>query len=184
MELLDLIIESRKGNRRALEKIICNFTPLVNKLSFKYFIKGYDSEDLKQIGFISLIKAINMYDINSSNSPVSYIKNTIEKNYFYEIRKNSKGNYIASLDKENDEGIRMIDLIQSTDNLEEDYILKNRRELLNKILGKLTCNERKLIQYAYGKKGLKAYGEEIGESYYTVRKMRDKILNKLREDIE
>lgn len=184
MELIDLIIRSKQGDKKALEKIIIDFTPLVNKLSFKYFIKGYGSDDLKQIGFLSLIKAVNMYNVEGGKSPVAYIKNSIENNYFYEIRKNSKGNYIISLDKEGEDGLKIIDYIPSDEDIEEDYLLREVKGNIRGEICKLTESEVKILEYAYGRKGLKAYSIELGVSYYKLRKRKEEILCKLRANMK
>lgn len=185
MEILNLIIKSKLKNKEALEELTERFTPLIKKLSNKYYIRGYSEEDLKQIGFLSLIKAIKKYDINSGKSPIAYIKSSIENNYFYEIRKNAKENYIVSLDKEDENGA-LIDIIPSLENIEERYLEEERINSFIIVLNNLESWEKEVLRYAFSKKygGIKKYSELMGIKYYEARKIKECILKKIKKQLK
>ena len=58
----DLIRRVKEGDKDAMNKLIELNTPLVSSLSKKFINRGYDYEDIMQIGSIGLVKAINNFD--------------------------------------------------------------------------------------------------------------------------
>ncbi|MDO5517593.1 MAG: RNA polymerase sporulation sigma factor SigF [Clostridium sp.] len=60
-ELLSL---AKKGDNDAMNKLIEMNLPLVASISKKFLNRGYDYEDIFQIGSIGLVKAINNFDSN------------------------------------------------------------------------------------------------------------------------
>lgn len=61
---ISLIQLAKSGNKEALNKIIEINLPLVSSISRKFLNRGYEYEDIFQIGSMGLIKAVNNFDIN------------------------------------------------------------------------------------------------------------------------
>ena len=59
-----LIEKSRQGDKAALDLLIRVNIPLVSAISKKFLNRGYEYEDIFQIGCLGLVKAINNFDIN------------------------------------------------------------------------------------------------------------------------
>lgn len=57
-----LIKAAQQGDKSACEKIVDQNTGLVKNLALKYIGTGYELDDLLQIGFIGLLKAIERFD--------------------------------------------------------------------------------------------------------------------------
>ena len=57
-----LIEEAQNGNEEAREKIVDQNIGLVKKLAMKYATGYYEPEDLMQVGFMGLIKAVDRFD--------------------------------------------------------------------------------------------------------------------------
>lgn len=57
-----LIQAAQSGDKTACEKIVEQNTGLVKNLALKYTGTGYELDDLLQIGFIGLLKAIDRFD--------------------------------------------------------------------------------------------------------------------------
>lgn len=57
-----LIPLAKAGNQEAMNKVIEMNLPLVASISKKFLNRGYDYEDIFQIGSIGLVKAINNFD--------------------------------------------------------------------------------------------------------------------------
>ncbi|OFI04948.1 RNA polymerase sigma-F factor [Clostridium acetireducens DSM 10703] len=57
-----LILEAKKGNKNALDNVVENNLPLVSSITKKFLNRGYDYEDIFQIGCIGLIKAIKNFN--------------------------------------------------------------------------------------------------------------------------
>lgn len=58
-----LLILARNGDADAMNKLIEMNLPLVSSISRKFLNRGYDYEDIFQIGSIGLVKAINNFDL-------------------------------------------------------------------------------------------------------------------------
>jgi len=61
-ENLPLINLARNGDKIALNRVVEKNLPLVASISKKFLNRGYDYEDIFQIGCIGLVKAINNFD--------------------------------------------------------------------------------------------------------------------------
>lgn len=57
-----LIMMAKEGNVEAMDKLIELNLPLVSALSKKFINRGYEYEDIFQIGSIGLVKAVNNFD--------------------------------------------------------------------------------------------------------------------------
>lgn len=58
----ELIRMAKTGDKNALDTVIRINLPLVSSISKKFLNRGYDYEDIYQIGSMGLIKAINNFD--------------------------------------------------------------------------------------------------------------------------
>jgi len=61
-ENLPLINLARKGDKVALNRVVEKNLPLVASISKKFLNRGYEYEDIFQIGSMGLVKAINNFD--------------------------------------------------------------------------------------------------------------------------
>lgn len=59
---LELLKQAKKGSEIAVNKLVEMNLPLVGSLCKKYTSRGYEYDDLYQIGSLGLIKAINNFD--------------------------------------------------------------------------------------------------------------------------
>ncbi|MCY6958605.1 RNA polymerase sporulation sigma factor SigF [Clostridium brassicae] len=59
---LELIEKAKDGNKEALDKLVKTNLPLVSAVSKKFLHRGYEYDDIFQIGCIGLVKAINNFD--------------------------------------------------------------------------------------------------------------------------
>lgn len=64
METIELIKMARKGDKQARDKVIQDNMGLVYSIVGRYAGRGYDSEELSQIGAIGLIKAVDKFDMS------------------------------------------------------------------------------------------------------------------------
>ncbi|WP_026884404.1 RNA polymerase sporulation sigma factor SigF [Clostridium akagii] len=61
---LYLIGKAQKGDKEALDQLVANNLPLVSSISKRFLNRGYEYDDIFQIGCLGLIKAINNFDSN------------------------------------------------------------------------------------------------------------------------
>ncbi|WP_315119185.1 sigma-70 family RNA polymerase sigma factor [uncultured Clostridium sp.] len=178
-----LVDRAKKGDKSSLEELIKALTPLIMKESSKVYLKGYDREDLIQIGNLSLLKALDKYDTSKKNF-IGYAAMAIKNNYYYLIRRECKENYEASLNKEIGEDIYIVDTLKSTENIEENFIKKEEYKKLYSALKKLSKEEIHIINWIYfERKKLTDYATENNLSYSKARYLKDKTINKLKGDM-
>ncbi|MBU3159835.1 sigma-70 family RNA polymerase sigma factor [Clostridium frigoris] len=75
-----LVEKAKNGDSGATELIIGKFKYLIFKESSRYHIPGYETQDLIQHGYLSVIKAIALYKLGS-NSFNGYCINAIRMNF-------------------------------------------------------------------------------------------------------
>lgn len=61
-ENLELVEKARKGDKNALNKLIEINLPLVSAITKKFLNRGYEYENIYQIGCMGLVKAVNNFD--------------------------------------------------------------------------------------------------------------------------
>ena len=79
----DLMIEVQSGSIEALEELINQNNGLIWSIVRRFFGRGYELEDLYQIGCIGFIKSVKRFDMNfeykMSTFAVPYIMGEIKK---------------------------------------------------------------------------------------------------------
>lgn len=181
MNLEKLALKAQGGDKKSLEDLIIYFKPYIVKQALCTYVKGYDVEDLIQIGYISLIKAINMYKPLNKNFDY-YALASIKRNFYYLIRKESRHNGEYSMDYETGEGLTLQEAIEDDFNLEEEYLKKETYRNLRKCLKLLNEEEQSIIKWVYfDRRSLKSYAEMKGITYNQGRYKMKQVLQKLRE---
>ncbi len=83
MNELELFRLAKKGNKEAKEKIVSDNTGLVWSIARRFYGRGYDLEDIYQIGCIGLLKAIDRfseeYEVKFSTYAVPLIAGEIKR---------------------------------------------------------------------------------------------------------
>lgn len=60
----NLIILAQKGDKEALNEVVKNNLALVTSISKRFMNRGYEFDDIYQIGCMGLVKAINNFDVS------------------------------------------------------------------------------------------------------------------------
>lgn len=166
----DLLIRAKDGDKAAMEEILTEYRPLVLSSARNVYINGYEREDLIQIGYLSVMKAIKSFD-PSSDSFSSYVKNSVKNNFYYLIRGKARLNYEGALE----------DDILSEENLEETVINCNQADRLKEALQKLSDEDKMLIDFLFFKGyTLNKCAAILDSSKSTISRRKDKILGYLR----
>ncbi|NFH45685.1 sigma-70 family RNA polymerase sigma factor [Clostridium sporogenes] len=170
-----LIKKYREGDNRALQKIIDNFIPLILKEASKYKIKCYDYEDLVQHGYLSIIKAANMYKGEDINFKFYCIK-AIKQNYKALLKGQIKHHREIPEDK---------DIYPYEFTLEDEILAYEKTKEVYKALDSLTKEERNIIECFYFKdKTIKSIAKENDNSYNNTRYKKDKVIKKLQNTLK
>lgn len=182
--MINLILKAKQGDKEAMEKILKEFEPLVYKTSISYYIYGYESEDIRQIARLTIIKAIDKFNVDLSNSFPAYVQKSIKNQMNKEIEKASKRYYENKLNNSIANSIQIKEIIDEDINISEDYIKKELNNNLFKAIEQLNSEEKALLNSIYVEGNtLKAYAENLKLEYYKVRYMRDKVMEKLKQQL-
>ncbi len=227
------IIEAQAGNRVVLNDLVENNNGLIWSIARRFEGRGYDIEDIYQIGAIGFIKSIQKFDfsynVTLSTFAVSYIIGEIKRflrddgmikvsrqikelgvrieKIKQEYEKKGKNitieeiakilnvtkeeiagaleskNTIQSLyDKENEDGICLIDKIKANDNEEERMVNKL---VLKESINKLKPREKEIIFLRYYKcQTQKDVAKTLGISQVQVCRLEKQILSTLQSDLK
>lgn len=181
MDINQLIISAKDGDKQALEEIIEILSPAIYKICCRYYIKNYELEDLIQISRMSVLKAVEKYSFSSKAGFKTYASSAIENNLKYVLRSECKRNYDISANIPVDEDITLADTFQDDFNMEEEYCRNEDYRVLYESLNKLKPLYRDILCWVYFHNGkLKDYAIKENISIEGCRRRKARALKKLR----
>lgn len=182
-EIVDLLlIEGKKGNKEAMDKLFEIHKGLIYKYSTKYFIKGYDREDLEQIGWIEFINGVKKYDGSFGIDFVAFITILLRNKYGSMLKRKELTMKFSSLDTPIGEDITMKDTLEDSFSMEKDFENREEIEALIEAVSDLEDEEREFILYINEERGnmQKYYEAHKNEmTFNAVRYKKKKIMDKL-----
>lgn len=182
-EIVDLLlIEGKKGNKEAMDKLFEIHKGLIYKYSTKYFIKGYDREDLEQIGWIEFINGVKKYDGSFGIDFVAFITILLRNKYGSMLKRKELTMKFSSLDTPIGEDITMKDILEDSFSMEKDFENREEIEALIEAVSALEDEEREFILYINEERGnmQKYYEAHKNEmTFNAVRYKKKKIMDKL-----
>lgn len=133
---VDLIELARDGNKEALDKLIQMNLPLVSSISKKFLNRGYEYEDIFQIGSIGLVKAVNNFDSKFNVKFSTYavpmiigeIKRFLRDDGIIKVSRNIK-NIARKLHYDKEALIKKLDRVPTVEELSE-YSGINKEEII------------------------------------------------------
>lgn len=187
-EIESAVEKAKSGDMEAMLNLIEQFKPFIFKQSRLLNVKNMDMYDLVQIGYITLIKSVDLYKTGGHKFS-SYVYKAIKNNLKYALRTNCKTNGEVSLNAPiaYDEAAsdEFMDIIDSDYNLEESFFKNERRKEVKKLLVELPENELELIIMCYYNGfTIKKYAEKKNINYLTAVRFKNKILKKLKTQLE
>ena len=73
MEEIELIERAKRNDSEAIEKLVQNYSPILNSIVRRYFLVGGDSEDLMQEAMIGFWNAISSYSSSENASFKTFV---------------------------------------------------------------------------------------------------------------
>lgn len=182
-----LLIEGKKGNKEAMEKLFEIHKGLIYKYSTKYFIKGYDREDLEQIGWIEFMNGVKKYDGSFGIDFVAFITILLRNKYGCMLKRKEIDMKFSSLDTPIGEDITMKDTLEDDFSMENDFEHREEMEALLNAISNLEDEEREFILYINEERGnmQKYYEEHKSEmTFNAVRYKKKKIMDKIQKALK
>lgn len=182
-----LLIEGKKGNKEAMEKLFEIHKGLIYKYSTKYFIKGYDREDLEQIGWIEFMNGVKKYDGSFGIDFVAFITILLRNKYGCMLKRKEIDMKFSSLDTPIGEDITMKDTLEDDFSMENDFEHREEMEALLNAISNLEDEEREFILYINEERGnmQKYYEAHKNEmTFNAVRYKKKKIMDKIQKALK
>ena len=179
-----LVVLAKTGDKQAKEKIIEEFRPFIINLSNKTYIHGYEFSDIQNECYCSLLKAINLYDIERHRF-VAYASRCIRLNLYDLIRCNLSKNKVNGKETlELNENLDSLYLSDNT-NIDELVITKQNYQIINKALNNLSTEEKRLFKHLIiDNKPLTDYAFINNIYYHSAQSQKNKLLKKLHNLIQ
>ena len=182
-EIETWVTQAKKGSQEAITKLLTQYKSYIFKAAYQYNIKSYDTNDLAQLGYLTILNAIKKYKLGS-NTFNGYVLKAIKNTIFYTYRQNAKLEDILSLNystfEGQDSGSEYEACFGSEDNLEERVLNSRELDELKSVLATLPTEEVSLINTVYYHKDtLSNYARKNGLSYNQAVRRRDRILKNL-----
>ena len=165
----------KQGNKKALDIIIDNFAPIIFKEASKYKIKCYDYEDLVQHGYLSVIKAVNMYKGDGKSFNFYCIK-AIKQNFMALLKGEIKHHRERPTEK---------DIYPYKFTIEDEILAYEKTKILNKALNSLDSIEKSIFCDFYIKEDtIENISKENNRSYNNIKYRKNKLILKLRDNLK
>ena len=183
--LSEIVKKAKEKDKYSMLTLINKYSPLVDKCSRIYKLKDYEKSDLKQQGNLTILNAINKFNLSKNpNAFDGYTINSIKNKYGTLARTHIKRNTESSLNmiSNNDDSCEIINLIEDPLNIEENLIKSEETSSLYSALNTLSKEELTLIDVVYLKKShsLLKYCKENNLPYHISRYKLKKSLEKLK----
>ena len=202
-ELRKKIEQAQSGNKEILNKLVEENYGLIKAISKRFINRGYDMEDITQIGAIGLIKAIKKFDfsynVTLSTFAVAYIigeiKRFLRDDSIEELSKKLKAtkediilaidssNSVESLEgKTEEDGTSLLEKLCSNENNEEKIV---NNLTLKQCIENLEPRQKEIIYLRYFKcQTQKKVAEIIGISQVQVSRIEKQILKNMGEELK
>ena len=190
-EELKCLIECKKGDMEAKNKLLEHNLRLVVFLAKKYESTGYEMEDLISIGSIGLIKGIETYKIDKNIKLATYASRCISNEILMYIRKNKKRKKEVSLedslnyDNEGNE-LHLEDVLGTENDLVSDsYEREVERKCVGEEINKLKPREKQIMVLRYGLNNKESYTQKevadiLGISQSYISRIEKKVIKNIR----
>lgn len=176
-----LIKKAQMGDKEAIEDIVTRFIPFIIKTCRRIYIKGFELEDLIQIGQVSIIKAINNYKVNRRYAFTTYVVNTVKTNLYRLMKYKVNSVSEISLNAVNNKGYEIIDILPSKDNVEDEIIENEEKRRLHAEINRLSHREKEIIFWFYFEnKTLEEYAMQKSICYRAAVERKRRAIKKLR----
>lgn len=177
-----LVIQAKKNNEAAKEKLAKQFMPMILNLSYKTFVTSYEPCDIQNECYKTLFKCVEYYN-ETSHRFVAYATNAIKNSINYLIRSSVKKSSIAETTLYPHH--ELDNILYDTEEVEEFIITKSTHDRITKALNSLNTQEKELLRFIFeDKNSLKSYAEIKQINYSTAISRKRIALRKLKSSLE
>lgn len=181
-----IFIHAKNGNKEAIEQVIKTVEPFIFKQCRKLRLKDYDFDDLCQISYLAVLKALPKIHDKHLDSAPSYLMKSIHNALKYEARRVLSKPEESSIENEDHDGIPYVEKLVAKENTEKIFFQSQSQWKIREAYKSLTTEERHILSFyiedPYG--GIKRYAELFKKDYRKSRYLKDKTLKKMKQLLE
>lgn len=178
-----LVLSTKEGDAISKEKLLAEFKPFILTLSKKTFIKGYDFYDIKNECYLSLLKAIKMYDPKKHRF-VAYATMAIKRNMYFLIKKTKTNTQTAISESLTFTGDLDSLNLESDDKLDSNLSYAFTKRLIIDTIDNLDNNEQELLTYVFLRNNtIRSYAQYKNMKYSTAAHRKSQLSKKLNRHI-
>lgn len=177
----EIIERALKGSLEDKDTIVELLEPLIKSSISKYYYRAHLYDDLMQDGKLEILKCFENFNPSQGVYFLGYVKTMLR--YYYLNRNRDKECF--SLDETNEEGLCQLELLESDENIEEDYIESETNDELKAAMAVLTEIEKSVIvDFYYNNLSLYEIADKRGIKYRTAVNNKTRAINKLKTYFE
>lgn len=179
-EMENLALLSKEGDASAKEQLMKEFTPFILNLVSRTYVKGYESQDLKNECYATLFKSVEVYNPNNHRFTayaINAMKNSINNLIRNSIRRSLKEDPRINLSGDNLD----CDSFYGKDFVEDNLCKSEFNSEVKAAINSLSEEEKNLLNYVFFRNyTLIEYSKLRGISYRKAFYMKVKVLSKLK----
>jgi RNA polymerase sporulation-specific sigma factor len=177
----DLLELAKVGDQDSKLKIIENLRPLIISSIRKYNYTNELFEDLYEDGKVEILKSIKEFREYENRPFLGYVK--IRLKYMYLNKSNKRRLDTVPIEKKGEKE-SLLEILESGENIEENFIKKERIDEIIKAIEKLDETSRKIICCYYVKKmKLKDICITLNLTYHRGAKMKVRAIKEIKNEI-
>lgn len=191
----EVFAKIENGDKSASDTLIIHNLRLVVYISRKFENTGIGIEDLVSIGTIGLIKAVNTFCPSKNIKLATYASRCIENEILMYLRKNGQQRNEISIDEPlnvdwDGNELLLSDILGSDgDEINRNMELEDEKDILMKIVSRLSNRERTIMTMRFGIGGTKEYTQKqvadiLGISQSYISRLEKKIIAKMKKEME
>lgn len=191
----EVFAKIESGDKSAADTLIIHNLRLVVYISRKFENTGIGIEDLVSIGTIGLIKAVNTFCPSKNIKLATYASRCIENEILMYLRKNGQQRNEISIDEPlnvdwDGNELLLSDILGSdADEINRNMELEDEKDILMKIVSRLSSRERTIMTMRFGLGGTREYTQKqvadiLGISQSYISRLEKKIIAKMKKEME
>lgn len=171
-----------------INQMIIDNLDIAHKITNDYIKKGnaFEYEDLRQICYLGLIKAVKTYEEGYHTAFTTYAYKVIQNEIYMNLRKwkkkeNDVSIYTRTSERDGDETY-LIDVFKDDTDIEDEIIDKDYKKLLKKAINtKLKGLEKDVLNLKVAGKKETEIAERLGISQSYANRVAKRAVNKLKD---
>jgi RNA polymerase sporulation-specific sigma factor len=191
-DLINLILDIKKGNNESFNQLVYIYSPAIKSIASRFFLIGWEQDDLYQEGLIGLFKATQAFDPFKGGNFNALAKLCIKRSILQIVRSNNANkqmihNNSYMLYDLIIEDKPMINMIAASDNYnpEKAFINNENYQKAHEIIDNTLTNfEKQVFQLFLCERAYSEISNQLGTSTKSIDNALTRVKKKLRKSLK